>query len=44
MRLRQSVLDKEEAEPLQPGQINNPQPLKGGCNHMIPDQRPGRTG
>jgi hypothetical protein len=28
MRLRQSVFDKEEAEPLQPGQINNPQPLK----------------
>jgi hypothetical protein len=22
----------------QPGQIINPQPLKGGCNHMIPDE------
>jgi hypothetical protein len=26
----------------QPGQIINPQPLKGGCNSMIPQERPER--
>ena len=34
----------EEAEPAEPGQIINPQPLEGGCNHMIPDEPLGRTG
>jgi hypothetical protein len=33
-----------KAEPRQPGQINNPQLLEGGCNYMIPDERPERTG
>jgi hypothetical protein len=32
----------KKAEPRQPGQINNPQPLKGGCKHMIPEERPER--
>ena len=31
-----------KAEPLQPGQIINPQPLKGGCNYMIPEECPER--
>jgi hypothetical protein len=33
----------KKAEPRQPGQIINLQPLEGGCNHMILDNRLGRT-
>ena len=32
-----------KAEPLQPGQIINPQPLEGGCNVILQDNRLERT-
>ncbi len=34
---------KKGPPPASPDPIN-PQPLEGGCNHMIPDERPERTG
>jgi hypothetical protein len=37
-------MNKEKAEPLQPGQITNPLPLKGGCKYMLPEERPERDG